>query len=224
MSGPLPTRDTPVGSNGIDRQPGDPGAAARSHLYLTLAGIFDYPDAAFRDAVASGELVSTLTPLLTELCPELAARAEWFRFTGTAEELATEYSFLFDVGNSGKPPCPLYGGTYPGVDRMKAMEEALRFYNLFGLHLDAANHDMPDHLVTELEFLHFLAHRQADPATDADEAAACRRAERDFIERHPGRWVPLMRDRLDNESSDFYREAVHLLDEWLRHYLASPPV
>ena len=219
----MPTTDATAVSNSLDRLPRDPDAGARSRLYLTLAGVFDYPDAGFRDSVASGELVTVLMPLLTELCPDLADRAELFRFTGTAEELATEYSFLFDVGNSGKPPCPLYGGTYPGVDRMKAMEEALRFYNLFGLHLDAANHDMPDHLVTELEFLHFLAHRQADPATDPEEAAACHRAERDFIARHPGRWVPIMRDKLDNESSDFYREAVHLLDDWLRGLLDSMP-
>ncbi|AMN47553.1 putative ethylbenzene dehydrogenase (S25dD4) [Steroidobacter denitrificans] len=133
-----------------------------------------------------------------------------------AEELAADYSALFDVGTGGKPPCPLHGGAYGGTQRLKVMEEVIRFYDHFGLRLSPDLNEMPDQLGAELEFLHFLSFRQAE-AGDGDDTLPYRRAERDFIARHPGRWVPEMRARLEKTAaSPFYREIVMLLDEFLR--------
>ena len=44
---------------------------------------------------------------------------------------------------------------------MKSMEEVIRFYNYFGLKLSDERRIPPDHLATELEFLHYLTFRQA---------------------------------------------------------------
>lgn len=188
-------------------------ATSRSRLYLALAGLFDYPDAEFRATVADGSLARGLRDLLDACCPQHAALAEPLRDDAPLPALQADYSYLFDVGNSGKPPCPLFGGTYGSADRMKVMEEALRFYHLFGLRLDAANHDMPDQLRTQLEFLHFLAHSQAESHAAGEDTTPFARAERDFLARHPAHWIPLMHARLrDTGNASLYADATALLD------------
>jgi hypothetical protein len=109
-------------------------AAARSRAYETFARLFDYPDAELVEDVRDGTLADAVRAVLTEVDPELAARGSWdaLRDAGSEpDDLAVEYTRLFDVGASG-PPCPLYGGLYGGA-RMKTMEEAVRFYNHFEL-------------------------------------------------------------------------------------------
>lgn len=194
-------------------------ARARSELYRVLAGAFDYPDAGLREALAAHELHDALERLLSQVSPALAARfdAAALATVPPLEELAADYSALFDVGSSGKPPCPLYGGAYGGVERLAVMEEVVRFYDHFGLRTAEAVNEMPDALGTQLEFLHFLAGRQADVLATGGDAGPFVRAEHDFLERHPGRWVPQMRARLDaGEPSPLYRELVRVLDDSLQ--------
>lgn len=177
-------------------------AALRSRLYGALAEALAYPDAELAGAIRSGELAEGLRELLEALDPALADGLDEaaLRDAGEDEEaLPVEYTRLFDVGASG-PPCPLYGGLYAG-DRMGVMEEAVRFYNHFGLRLAEQPRELPDHLATELEFLHFLAFREAETLEEGGDAAPFERAQRDFIERHPGRWVPRLRERVEGQEA-----------------------
>jgi DMSO reductase family type II enzyme chaperone len=99
---------------------------------------------------------------------------------------------------------------------MKTMEEAVRFYNHFGLTLSESPREMPDHITTELEFLHFLAFREAQSLQNGEDPAPFRRAERDFVARHPGRWIPKLRQRLEEQDPmPFFRELVSQLDRFL---------
>lgn len=147
--------------------------------YALFARAFEYPAA---DA--------PVTPALATLLPDAAE-------PGDPGALAQEYTRLFDLGG-GSEPCSLYEGAYSD-SRLAVMEDALRFYQYFGLELDARRSDTPDHLCTELEFLHVLAHQQTEAG--ARDAGAYRRAERDFLERHPGRWVPQLCGRLQRENA-----------------------
>jgi TorA maturation chaperone TorD len=52
-------------------------------------------------------------------------------------------------------------------------------------------------MTTELEFLHYLAYREAEALEEGEDAGPYRRAQRDFIERHPGKWVPMLVQRLE---------------------------
>jgi len=117
----------------------------------------------------------------------------------TYDGFEAEYIRLFDVGPGGAP-CPLYGGVYVG-DRMKVMEEAIRFYDLFHLRLTPRLRDMPDHVATELEFLHYLTFREAERRAAGDDPTPLLRAERDFLERHLRRWLPVMQDRLRRQDT-----------------------
>jgi DMSO reductase family type II enzyme chaperone len=99
---------------------------------------------------------------------------------------------------------------------MKTMEEMVRFYRYFGLRPDEGMREPPDHLAAQLEFLHFLTYRETQALLSGDDADPLRRAEKDFLERHPGRWVPKLLARLDQHKPHrFYRTLLHALGLFL---------
>jgi len=182
-----------------------------------FAELFDYPDAAFCSAVRDGAVAHALREVLAEVHPALGAgELDGLDEAGPEDELAVEYTRLFDVG-AGGPPCPLYDGVYGGA-RMKTMEECVRFYHHFGLALSEAPRELPDHLVTELEFLHYLAFREAEALERGEDAGAFRRAARDFALRHPGRFVKKLEGRLARaEAMPFFRALAARLEAFLAH-------
>ena len=205
-------------------------AAARSRAYATFAACFEYPDEELCELIRTGALGRALRDRLAAVDPALGEDMD-LRALGDADEgdtLAVEFTRLFDVGPAG-PPCPLLGGLYGGA-RMKTMEEAVRFYNLFGLTLSESPRELPDHLTTELEFVHFLAFHEAESLQCGEDPGAYQRAARDFVARHPGRWVPKLRQKLAaQEPLPFFRELVRQLERFLAHEerqlreLAGPP-
>jgi DMSO reductase family type II enzyme chaperone len=174
-------------------------AAARSRAYKVFAETFEYPDEAFCELIRNGALLESLRAVLSSIDPGLAGAldGEALRDPGGEDDLAVEYTRLFDVGTGG-PPCPLYGGLYGGA-RMKTMEEAVRFYNYFGLSLSEEQRELPDHITTQLEFLHFLAYRETEALQAEGDADSFRRAQRDFIDRAPGKWVPKLQGRMQGQ-------------------------
>lgn len=180
-------------------------AAARSRAYQLFQQALRYPDAELCSWIANGDLADSLRECLATIEPKFAEQGErWvaLRDAGEDDELAIEYTRLFDTGSSG-PPCPLYGGLYGGA-RMKTMEEAVRFYNHFGLTLSEEQRELPDHLAMELEFLHYLTYREAETLQTGDDAGPYQRAQRDFIQRHPGSWIPKLCHRLKAEQAHPY--------------------
>jgi DMSO reductase family type II enzyme chaperone len=191
-------------------------AAARSRAYGAFTQALAYPDGEQCEMIRSGVLANGLREVLEAAAPALVDAADWEALAeaGGEDDLAVEFTRLFDVGASG-PPCPLYGGLYGGA-RMKTMEEAVRFYNHFGLTLAEAPHELPDHLTTELEFLHFLSFREAESLEQGEDPGPYRRAQRDFIERHPGRWVPKLCKKLEQaDPMPFFRELMRQLERFL---------
>ena len=185
--------------------------ATRSRVYGLLGAAFAFPDDELYEAVRDG----TLTRLAAEIAPGLPYALEvppGLTLDGESTpyvEFESEYIRLFDVGAAG-PPCPLYGGVYGG-DRMKVMEEATRFYNFFGLRLSPDMRELPDHITTELEFLHYLTFREVEARQQGGDVPSLLRAERDFLARHLCAWVPKMRTRLAKQSAgSFYPALVEL--------------
>lgn len=174
----------------------DRATASRSQLYALLAILFGFPDEELHGAIREGEIARSIAELCAVLPHRLSSvvTADLAAAADEYVEFESEYIRLFDVGAAG-PPCPLYGGVYIG-DRMKNMEEATRFYNFFELHLSPEVRELPDHITTELEFLHYLTFRQAEAGQRGGDVSSLLRAERDFLERHLCRWVPRLRERL----------------------------
>ncbi|TEU00777.1 MAG: ethylbenzene dehydrogenase [Dehalococcoidia bacterium] len=176
-------------------RPGDEmAAAARSSLYRCLAAAFSFPTPELREAFASGQFLDELLAAAPALPFPLPAD-DGLRGdpTLTHEELQQEYIRLFEVG-PGRPPCPLYEGTHRS-GRMKIMEELVRFYEHFGLRPEAG--DLPDHLCAELEFMHYLAFKEAAALHTGADSQPYRLAQRDFLRRHLSRWLPKVRQRLE---------------------------
>jgi len=196
-------------------------AAARSRAYGAMAQAFEYPDDEFCGEIRAGTLSQALEEILSAVGPDRVEGADWSALSqaGEDDELAVEFTRLFDIGASG-PPCPLYGGLYGGA-RMKTMEETIRFYNYFGLTMAEDPRELPDHLTTELEFLHFLAFREAEALQRGEGADSYRRAQRDFIARHPGRWIPKLRQKLEQQKPmPFFLELVRRIECLLERDLA----
>lgn len=172
-------------------------AAARSRLYGLLGECLTYPDAEFVSAVCDGTLATLVRSLCEAIDPGLSDNLDLAILHDPAaglEALAVEYTRLFDAGRHGTH-CSLNGGLQVG-SQMTVMEEAVRFYNHFGLSLAEDRKELPDHLTTQLEFLHFLSTAEQMRVERGEPGTAWELAQRDFIARHPGRWVPVMREKL----------------------------
>jgi DMSO reductase family type II enzyme chaperone len=151
--------------------------------------------------VQDGSFANSITQTCALLPYDLSAviAADLRDAGGSFADFESEYIRLFDVGAAG-PPCPLYGGVYAG-DRMKTMEDATRFYNFFHLRLSPQMHELPDHITTELEFLHYLTFREAETRQHGLDPSPLLRATRDFLARHLCKWVPRMQVKLAKQTT-----------------------
>ncbi len=199
--------------------------AARSQMYRLLGGVFAFPEQSFHQTVASGALRSEVLEIADRLPYAPPFREDESLHTALASaspdyvEFQSEYIRLFDVG-APRPPCPLYGGLHLG-SRRAVMEEATRFYNHFGLSLGGASRELPDHITTELEFMHFLTFREVVALQSGQDRGPYLRAQRDFLQRHLARWVPKVRALAEQHApASFFRGLLGLTEAFLLADLA----
>jgi DMSO reductase family type II enzyme chaperone len=196
-------------------------AANRSRFYVLLAEGFRFPSVEFHGLVRSSAYANRLLEVAACL-PYPVPLAEGALATpGEYAELQAEYIRLFDVGRKGHPPCTLYEGEYRSGARMQVMEELVRFYDHFDLSLSAEERELPDHLSVELEFLHYLTFKESAALERGLDPAAYRRAQFDFLGRHPSRLLPLLRAKIDEQHADPpFPALLALTDEFVRADLA----
>ncbi len=196
---------------------GNHACALRSLVYASFAEAFEYPDAEMLEDVRSGNFARALRQMLTMLDPSLEDDTDWEALRGTGaceDDLLAEYTRLFLAGING-PVCALEEGVHRNSS-LEVMEEALRYYKYFGLSLPDDRQEQPDHLKTELEFLHYLTYQEAQALAEGAEVDGLLRAQHDFIARHPGAWVPLMRRKLvASGAMPFFVELTRLLERYL---------
>ena len=188
---------------------------ARSRLYRLLADGFLYPDQDFFAALQAGqfrdEVIATCEPLGYDLAPAFDGLVA----SGPYLDFQSHYLRLFEVG-LGVPPCPLYSGIYRG-GRKAVMEELVRFYNYFGLSTEHGAGELPDHLATELEFLHFLAFKELAAVHRGQDPSSYRHAQHDFIERQLVSWLPELGARLGRlDPPPFYAALTMLTSAFAR--------
>ena len=203
-------------------------AVARSQVYQLLARSFAYPDQALWEDVTQGRWQEQVSQVLPQLPFELTVGGAAVAFpfaplrAGSFDEFQAEYNRLFEVGAMGGPPCPLFGGHHER-HRLRVMEELIRFYNYFGLSMAAGQ--LPDHITVELEFMHYLTFKEAAARRQDREQDSYQRAQKDFLDRHLGKWVPVLRHKLFNiDPAPFFAQLVAFTDELVgrdRQYLKS---
>ncbi len=191
-------------------------AKQRSFAYGLMAATFDYPDKEFTELIHNKQLSDQCKTILCDIYPALKEDIDWTLLTtqDDKETLQVEFSRLFDVGASG-PPCPLNGGVYL-EERMQTLEEMVRFYNYFGLTAGEDFEELPDHITTQLEFMHFLCHCEDEHQDDPEKANHFQRAQRDFINRHLGKWVPQLNDNVqENQAAPFYLTLIDMVTRYI---------
>ncbi|WJW74907.1 molecular chaperone TorD family protein [Thiohalobacter sp. IOR34] len=193
----------------------------RSRLYQLLALGFSFP----------GRLLLAATPELyalgTTLYPDLGLKD---LVQPDLPALENDYINRFD-GVDQKAYCKPYEALWLDGDRAQQQWEVKKFYHFFGLAMNGEGQEMPDHLALELEFMHVLVYRSvvaarqdASVVKDANGPSQYLHAQRDFLERHLGRWLPAFCDGLQTgEAHPFYRALARLAGrfvsddlEWIR--------
>lgn len=192
---------------------------ARSNLYGSLAELLSYPDERVR-LICKNKLFGEQIQPQVQALPY--ANSIWSHYQnsnndeGVSEDninLESEYLRLFELSGSGEP-CALYGGVYTG-NRHKTMEELLRYYRLSGLSTEgASSRDMPDSIVTVIEFIQFLTYKEAVTLC-VEERKAIRLTQKDILERHLTLWLPALITRLDEKNPiPFYGNVVRMLNSF----------
>jgi len=189
-------------------------ARARSEFYGLLSELFSFPTEELAEACRTGAIRSaaeSIAALLPYALPEEP-------FGGLVEpameylDLQSDYIRLFDLPGGG-PAMPLYAGVF-AASRRDAMEELLRFYRHFGLTVAGEAHDLPDAIPTVLEFLHFLAFREANLG-GGDDPEAVRTAQGDVVGRHLLNWSSEAAKRVEGKNPPaFYRAVIQLLHQY----------
>lgn len=181
-------------------------ASARANLYGFLSSAFRLePDAALLRRLREPGLAAALAAAGAALDDAFMERPE----ADLVEELALEFTRLFiGPGNHTAP----YGAIYldgegaslwgPTTVWVKAFIEAA------GFDFRAEYHGFPDHFSVELEFMGDLCAREAQALDDgdADQAAAWRAIEQQFVADHMAAWIPrFCAEMVERAEAPFYR-------------------
>jgi len=169
----------------------------RSLLYQLLGEPFRFPEEEQVQRFLSGNWQQELAVCLGRLgldLPETDALA----LDASAKEYEVEFIALYEVGMGGAP-CPLHSGHY-ARDRMKIMEEVLRFYRFFNYHPDRSADRFPDHINFEMEFMGHMAQKYNDALANGGDVESPLLAQRDFITRNLGAWLPELNQRIEQRS------------------------
>jgi DMSO reductase family type II enzyme chaperone len=175
-------------------------AVARSNLYKLLSIGYSRPSQDLYRFISSGEFEKALRKSILDIPWEPWQRqalglleTDFALPPGSFQDYESLYISIFDVGVP-KAPCPLGEGFYRiGSHRGEVILEVLTFYKAFALAISDAFKDLHDHIVAELEFLHFLTFKEQQAARERSDSDPYLRAQQDFIDRHLGTMFPGMR-------------------------------
>jgi TorA maturation chaperone TorD len=183
----------------------------RATVYKTLAECYYCPDDALLKLL--NDAGKAAADFLSEIIRN-APRAD------DLERHTVDYSRLF-LGPF-KLLAPPYGSVY--LEDGKFMGEstlaARDLYRQEGL--DIVLKDAPDHISAELEFMYFLALKEAEARADADpEQAACLRdRQASFLGDHLGTWVEAFANNIErNARTEFYKAVGRATKDLVLHDL-----
>ena len=135
-----------------------------------------------------------------------------------AKDLAVEYAALF-LGPGGHVSPHESVHVEDGGQLLGEATVAVKHYiEACGFEYDPDYHALPDHISTELEFLAEVTRQEAVAWQENELAKAlnCLEYEREFFDRHLGRWAPVFCQRvLERAELPFYRRIIELARNFL---------
>lgn len=143
-------------------------------------------------------------------------------------DLARDYAHTFcGAGSTKKSSAYPFESVYTsreGLLMQEARDEALAWYHRFGLTKNEEWNDCEDHVALELEFVAFLAAKQAEAIehSDTSQQDELRCAQRDFVRDHLANWMPRFAGDVDHKArTDFYRGLVRFANSYIKRDLAA---
>lgn len=168
-------------------------ALARAALYELLVHSLAFPSEAHREV-----LRSTVCPVLAELSTgDPAIDGPLGVLLRALDEpldtVRAEHAAIFT--HIEPMDCPPYESAHVPADifrQTEVMADVAGFYRAHGLFVGGAERERPDHIVTEIEFIAFMARKEAYALANlgSDEVAECRRTRDLFLRDHLGCWGP----------------------------------
>lgn len=203
----------------VDGTPELTTALGRSALYTFLSRALAYPTPANRadldDIVAPLALaIETGDEDVDRLVREVADA-----LTVSVEELRSAHSRVFT--HVEPPDYPPYETAFDRADAFRqsaVMADVAGFYRAHGLQVGGEERERPDHVVTELEFMGFMARKEAYALENLgdDEVQECRRTQVAFLRDHLGRWAPAFGQRLGLFCDEpVFQVTGSLLERWI---------
>lgn len=199
-------------------------ALARAQVYRLLAHAFFQPDSPLNEIRRNGRLLSegraalAALPATRSLLRLLGSVEEGFRAT-SRRELSRRYVALISHGGEGASLPYETEYTSPHAFQKQAqLADIAGFYRAFGLQWETQGHERPDHLSLELEFMYYLALKQAHALAHGaeDGVAVCVDAQEAFLRDHLGRWPEAFRRALATRAPDaLYARLAHVIESWV---------
>ena len=191
-------------------------AVARSFVYALLCRTLAYPTAAHHAA-----LREIIIPALKVFDGD-GETAELRRAIPDAiDQMRAEHTAIFSLTVSAD--CPDYESAYNSRDvfqQTQQMADVGGFYRAHGLQVGGDESERPDHITTELEFMSFLALKEAYAleTCGGEELAAVVEAQTLFLRDHLACWGPGLGARIEARAggvSPLFAAAGTLLTSWL---------
>ncbi len=212
-------RTSRTGEKGLEE------ALKRSRVYQLLSDAFTFPEEeSFRMLKTS-----FLNELIVQLDHTNAGGGDGeFDFCrlresvdrlGNVSHLASEYTRSF--GYTLSTECPPYETQYEYAhifQQTQALADIAGFYWAFGLEVSSSATERLDHITVELEFMGFLACKQAYAMAQhgEEQIKICLDALKKFMKEHLGRWVPTFATHLARKAGEgFYKELAELTAWWV---------
>ncbi|MFQ5890665.1 MAG: molecular chaperone [Gemmatimonadota bacterium] len=205
-------------------------ALARSSVYRLLSEVALYPGAGDGGPIAEREdrraEVEAACQILSEagyaaeVLGPLAELGSLF-LAAQSELVGAEYVRVF--GHTVSKVCPPYEAQYgsPHIfEQTNTLADLAGFYRAFGLRVREGGGERLDHVGIELEFMHFLAFKEAYALEchGPDRAASCREAQQKFVRDHLGTWLDDFAVRLVRQAGS---GPLRLYGEVLRAFAAA---
>lgn len=192
-------------------------ALGRSALYAFVTRLLAYPSDIHRlelEEVILPVIDALHAPPLERLIAGVVDRLEAHPWDSRLDEARAAHGRLFPPVDS--QDCPAYETAYieGGIFRQAAvMADVAGFYRAHGLEVGGVDRERPDHIVTELEFMSFMARKEAFALDQLGrpEVEECRRTQRSFLRDHLGCWAPAFGVRLARVAQDPLYPGVGLL-------------
>jgi DMSO reductase family type II enzyme chaperone len=197
-------------------------AATRSLIYKLLAIGYSYPTLESYEDIKNGTFWINIKENIEQLSSEILNKAIFeikdglFLSDISFETFESEYLNAFET-NMPNPSCSLYEGSYAKeVNKAGLLLELKGFYENFGLNISKNFKELEDRITVELEFMHFLTFKQVQAKEEGLDAMPYLKAQKDFLERHLGKWIPKFRmDVKDKIKFPFFRNLSLLTDAFI---------